>query len=195
MRMKFAFMAAALLSVSGLHVASAATKHTNATKKPVSATVTLINMDKPNDILLKADVDLTKTDDQVFKSESTLGYVAGVQEAGKDTKPVLTPGEVDVGYVIHAKKGVGDNSLSLDVTANYLGDNGFIPVADMTRQFQTFTSEGVTIELPNVTSIQATDSYTLPENKDYKEALFYPGIGHSLNSGNLALRIELHYAK
>lgn len=186
MRMKFSAVAAALLTISGLHVASAATKHND---KAQSATVELVNLNNPKDVLLKADIDLTKNLPQQFKTQATMGYIA---QAGTDG---LTPGEVTVGYAIKSEiKAVhSGDELNMTVDAAYLGDNGFIPVNRMTRQFNTFQSGNLAIELPNLTSVSVPETVDIPREADYKETILVPNVGGTKSP--LALRVTPHYAK
>lgn len=186
MRMKFSAVAAALLTISGLHVASAATKHND---KAQSATVELVNLNNPKDVLLKADIDLTKNLPQQFKNQATMGYIA---QAGTDGR---TPGEVTVGYAIKSEiKAVhSGDELNMTVDAAYLGDNGFIPVNRMTHQFNTFQSGNLAIELPNLTSVSVPETVDIPREADYKETILVPNVGGTKSP--LALRVTPHYAK
>lgn len=189
MRMKFSIVAATLLMVSGLSLglgsASAATKHDD---KAHSATIELFNLDKPQDVLLKANFDLTKP--QKLQALKAFSYVASASIKGDGT-PELTPGYKTVGYAIQSEK-PENGKLHLDVKAQYMGPKA-VPLDKMTRQFNTFSEGGMTIELPNMTDVSAPETVALPRKNEYKEAIFIPNVGGPQSS--LALRIKLHYAK
>lgn len=144
------------------------TKHeAHAVAAPVTVrTLTLFSKNAAGAETVLATVNVDNDHVADVANTRTFGYVASCS-----SNNLMEPGAVIVGYRIHASVSQphhGEDILNYRISATKGSGASFVPVSDIRLGdvVQNFTLDGLTIQLPNVSSLEYADSVTLKDTAD-----------------------------